>query len=132
SAAGAEATDVVWEYAAGASGDSQEAHRWKRLGARDETRGFAERGMIGFVGPQDMVRHAEFGRELFWLRARPEGQAPRAQPRLRGLLTNTVWASQATTLEDEALGSSDGSPGQTVRTAQAPVLLGQQIVVREP
>lgn len=112
---------VVWEYASPAG--------WARLEARDETRAFAERGLISFVGPADFAPRAEFGRALFWLRARQVAGARR--PRLRRLLTNTVWASQTTTLRDELLGSSDGSPDQVFRTAQVPMLHGQQVEVRE-
>jgi predicted phage baseplate assembly protein len=122
---------VVWEYAA-LPAQPQALCRWQRLEAQDETHTFAVRGLIAFVGPPDMARHAECGRELYWLRARLESGAFPAPPCLRRLLTNTVWASQATTRHNEELGSSDGSPNQTFRTYQAPVLLGQQIEVREP
>lgn len=114
---------IVWEYY-GAAG-------WTRLGLHDETRAFAERGLLLFVGPTDFRPRAEFGRTQYWLRARWERGLFRMPPRLHRVLTNTTWASQATTIENEVLGSSDGSARQVFRTARAPVLLGQAIEVFE-
>jgi predicted phage baseplate assembly protein len=114
---------LVWEYASPSG--------WSRLGVKDETSAFAERGLIQFIGPRDMIKTSEFGQELYWLRVRwQEGQF-RVPPRLRRLLTNTMWATQATTLKEEILGSSDGNPKQIFGTVQKPVLKGQQLEVQE-
>ncbi|MFP4104233.1 putative baseplate assembly protein [Coleofasciculus sp.] len=115
---------LVWEYASSAG--------WKSLGARDETNAFAERGLIQFIGPTDCFKTKEFGQELYWLRVRWDKGQFRVPPRLRRLLTNTIWATQAITLENEILGSSDGNPNQTFRTSQKPILPGQQLDVQEP
>ena len=48
------------------------------------------------------------------------------------MLLNTTWATQATTLQNEILGSSTGDAQQVFRTTQAPALLGQTLEVREP
>lgn len=114
---------VVWEYAA--------PDGWALLGVQDETRAFAERGLIGFVGPADLVRRREFGRELYWLRARWHRGAYPILPRLRRVLLNTVWALQSVSARGERLGVSDGSPGQRFRAVRAPILPGQQLEVRE-
>jgi hypothetical protein len=53
------------------------------------------------------------------------------EPRLRRLLTNTAWASSAVTLTNEVLGSSTGNPNQTFFSNQHPILLGQQLDVKE-
>jgi predicted phage baseplate assembly protein len=114
---------LVWEYASPSG--------WSRLGVKDETSAFAERGLIQFIGPRDMIKTSEFGQELYWLRVRwQEGQF-RVPPRLRRLLTNTMWATQATTLKEEILGSSDGNPKQIFDTVQKPVLKGEQLEVQE-
>jgi hypothetical protein len=113
---------VTWEYA-GPEG-------WAALALDDETRAFAERGLISFVGPPDLTPRVELGRERAWLRARREPGAGRT-PLLRRLLTNTTWASETTTARDEVLGSGDGSPNQVFRTTRAPVLEGERIEVRE-
>ncbi|MBW4493635.1 MAG: baseplate J/gp47 family protein [Oscillatoria princeps RMCB-10] len=115
---------VVWEYASPAG--------WARLGVEDETDAFSKNGLVRFVGPGDFTPRAEFGQSLYWLRARWESGQFLVPPRLRRVLTNTMWASQAVTVAEEILGSSDGNPGQTYRTAQVPVLLGQRLQVLEP
>jgi predicted phage baseplate assembly protein len=53
------------------------------------------------------------------------------QPRLQQVLTNTVWAIQATTHQNEVLGSGKGDPNLVLHTLHTPVLPGQQLVVRE-
>ncbi|WP_017718390.1 baseplate J/gp47 family protein [Kamptonema formosum] len=115
---------VVWEYASPAG--------WARLGVEDETDALSKNGLVRFVGPGDFTPRAEFGQSLYWLRARWESGQFLVPPRLRRVLTNTMWASQAVTVAEEILGSSDGNPGQTYRTAQVPVLLGQRLQVLEP
>jgi len=42
-----------------------------------------------------------------------------------------MWATQATTLTNEILGSSDGNPNQIFQTVQKPVLQGEQLEVQE-
>jgi hypothetical protein len=116
---------VTWEYASLDGG-------WRPLGAVDETQGFAGRGLIGFIGPRDFSGRQLFGRELYWVRARSESGEFAVPPRLRRLLLNTTWASQATTIFNETLGSSNGNPGQAFRLAQSPVLSGLCLEVWEP
>ncbi len=122
SASDADPPAVAWEYWNGAE--------WSRLGTEDETRNLTRRGMVAFVGPADFRRSNEFGREAFWLRARWDSGEYAVHPRVRRVLTNTVWALHANTVRLEALGSSTGEPGQTFRTAFAPVLGGQALDVR--
>lgn len=57
------------------------------------------------------------------------GQYPPA-PRIRGIYLNTTWAVQAETVEDEILGSSDGTKGQTFTSTKAPVI-SEEIWVNE-
>ncbi len=114
---------VVWEYS-GATG-------WRSLGAVDETKAFAESGLIRFIGPADFTARTEFGQKCYWLRARWQDGTFLIQPRLRRVLTNTMWATQATTIHNEILGSSTGEANQSFYTAQTPVLLGQHLEVQE-
>ncbi|PSB45056.1 baseplate protein J [filamentous cyanobacterium Phorm 6] len=114
---------LVWEYAS--------PYGWSWLGVKDETNAFAERGLIQFISPTDWKKTSEFGQELFWLRVNwQEGQFC-VPPRLQRLLTNTMWATQAITLENEILGSSDGTTSQIFRTVQKPVLQGEKLEVQE-
>ncbi|NTU80838.1 MAG: putative baseplate assembly protein [Chloroflexales bacterium] len=114
---------LVWEYGT--------AEGWRNLGARDETGSLGEQGLVSFLGPDDMAARYELGRPLYWLRARLTSGAFRAPPRLRALLTGTTWARQATTIRDEPLGVSDGSPNQRFQLSHAPILPGQRIEVFE-
>ncbi|MDK2407748.1 baseplate J/gp47 family protein [Aphanizomenon sp. PH219] len=52
-------------------------------------------------------------------------------PRLRSVRTNTTWASQTITLENEILGSSNNEPQQVFSASQVPILWGQQLEVQE-
>lgn len=115
---------VTWEYANADGG-------WTPVGAVDETQGFAGRGLIRFIGPRNFTRRQLFGQALYWVRARSEGGEFAVPPRLRRLLLNTTWASQATTVQNETLGSSTGNPGQAFQLAQSPVLPGLCLEVRE-
>jgi hypothetical protein len=116
---------LVWEYGSSNTSD------WVRLGVEDETQAFTDRGLIRFIAPPDWAKQAEFGVEFYWLRVSWEAGEFRAKPRLRRVLTNTIWASQTNTIAGELLGSGNGNPQQVVRTAQVPILLGQRLEVRE-
>jgi hypothetical protein len=120
-----EPIQLVWEYASSNTSD------WARLGVEDETQAFADRGLIRFIAPPDLAKRAEFGVEFYWLRVRWEAGEFRVKPRLRRVLTNTIWASQTNAIAGELLGSGNGNPQQIVRTAQVPILLGQRLEVRE-
>jgi len=116
---------VIWEYASG-------AEDWRALSAVDETDAFATSGLIRFLGPPDLSQRPACGQTWYWLRARWDAGTFLVPPRLRRVRTNTTWATQAITLQDEILGSSTGETQQVLRTVQAPVLLGQRLEVREP
>ena len=108
---------------------------WQKLGVEDETNAFAERGIIRFIGKSDFAAKTEFGKSLYWLRIRWENwqnSSFRAQPKLKGILTNTTWAIQATSIFGEIIGSSNGNPNQVFRTTQSPILLGQKLEIKEP
>lgn len=115
---------LAWEYWNGES--------WSHLGVRDETENLTVPGLVEFLAPADLSRRREFGVERYWLRVRRHSGQYKFEPRLRRVLLNTVTASQTLTVRDEVLGSSDASANQTFRTTRAPVLLGQQLEVREP
>ncbi|MEG3925644.1 MULTISPECIES: baseplate J/gp47 family protein [unclassified Microcoleus] len=114
---------IIWEY--------YNSKDWVSLEVQDGTNAFTQRGVIEFIGPHDFTSRSEFGQTLYWIRARCEGNEFLVQPRLRRILTNTIWASQVTTIKEELLGSSNGNPDRIFRTAQKPVLKGQQLEVQE-
>ena len=122
-AAAANLAQVTWEYSAGMG--------WKTLGARDEG-AFVARGLVRFVGPPDVTSRPEFGTQAYWLRAQWVSGIFAQSPELHRVVTNTTWASQTSTIENENLGSSNGEPDQVFRTVSTPILLNPQIEVREP
>jgi hypothetical protein len=130
-ASAAASGNIAWEYWSSAGNGM-----WAPLVCEDETRAFASSGIVRFVGPADLGRKSQFGRELFWIRARYSLSAalaadPPASPRLGRVLTNTVWARDAIARTNEILGSADGSGGQSFELAARPVLAGQRVEVRE-
>ncbi|MFN3203007.1 MAG: putative baseplate assembly protein [Bradymonadia bacterium] len=114
---------VIWEYWNGLE--------WVSLSAEDGTRAFTESGFLQFVGPEDWKRSKRFGEALCWLRARLEMGGYHQMPRISHVLLNTVSAKNHLSLKNEVLGASDGTPNQTFKFAQGPVLEGQEIRVRE-
>ncbi|MGQ0778526.1 MAG: putative baseplate assembly protein [Pseudonocardiales bacterium] len=114
---------LVWEYSGPAG--------WQPLAALDETEALAGRGLVQFVGPGDLLARECFGQRWWWLRLRWQRGMFAVPPRLRRVLPNTTWATQASTVSDEILGSGTGDADQVFTAAQIPVLAGQQLVVRE-
>jgi hypothetical protein len=113
---------VTWEYSTAAG--------WNRLELlADETNQLSESGTFSFNGPRDFAKALEFGRPLFWLRARFASHPDALL--LRGVHTNTVEASNHITIRNELLGSGNGQAGQTMTFSQRPVLPGEQVYVRE-
>ncbi|MGH8555092.1 MAG: hypothetical protein ACREUD_05945, partial [Gammaproteobacteria bacterium] len=72
-----------------------------------------------------------FDSPLDWVCARLKDDGAPLRSRLNGIYLNATWAIQIQSLENEVLGSATGQPGQSVFFAQAPVLPGEAIEVRE-
>ncbi|WP_224245079.1 putative baseplate assembly protein [Hyalangium gracile] len=119
-----EPLQLEWEYR-GANG-------WAALRAEDETQALSRSGQLRFIGPADFTASREFGQVRCWLRVRWLKGGLRERVRLRRVLTNTVWASHATTATREVLGSSNGEPDQVFTATRTPVLPGPRLEVREP
>ncbi|OKH18131.1 putative baseplate assembly protein [[Limnothrix rosea] IAM M-220] len=118
-----DAPQLVWEYSS--------PQGWQRLGVQDETHGFSQRGIVQFIAPADLSLWRSRDQERAWLRVRWVSGAFPIPPQLRRILTNTIWANQATTLTAELLGSSNNNANQTFYTRQTPVLMGQVLEVAE-
>ena len=115
---------LTWEYWSGGE--------WTRLVVRDETSRFTVTGTVEFLAPPDFAPRVEYGTKAWWLRVRWESGEVKTRPRVDRILLNTTMAAQTVTIRNEILGSSDGGANQKFRTAQAPVLEGQKLEVREP
>lgn len=114
---------VVWEYWTGTA--------WAELSPQDGTHAFTQSGFLEFVGPEDHTRVRRFGEALYWLRARLEMGGYHESPRITHILLNAVQAAHQTTIRDEVLGTSNGTPNQTFDFSQGPLLEGQTVIVRE-
>jgi hypothetical protein len=121
----ADSPRLVWEYWNG--------QRWTELTVVDETRNFTESGTVQFIGPADMAALAKFGpTPRYWIRIRLLQSPADEAPLLSGVSLNAVRVIQATTVQDELLGSSSGSKNQAFQLSRGAVFPGQQILVREP
>lgn len=114
---------LVWEYWSGS--------KWIDLVAHDGTDGFTKSGFLEFTGPADFRKTKRFGQTFYWIRARLEMGGYEQQPRLRGVLLNSVYALNQHSYGDVVLGSSEGTPNQHFRFARHPVLPGEQVAVVE-
>lgn len=114
---------LLWEYWNGGA--------WRPLRVDDETRRLRMAGLVSLIGPQDSKPLARFGTERSWLRARLKEDRPPGEPVIRRLLPNATWAVQQQTVVDDPIGASTGLPDQLFTFRQIPILLGEQIEVRE-
>ncbi len=114
---------IVWEYWNGQG--------WTDLSPTDGTRAFTESGFLDFIGPADHKPSKRFGEAHYWMRARLEMGGYHQMPLITHVLLNAVDAHHQTTITDEVLGSSDGTPNQRFRLAQGPLLEGQSVRVKE-
>ena len=113
---------VLWSYWDGGA--------WAPINVADETEGLTRIGLLEFLVGRDFAARGLFGQELFWLKA-SFVEAPPAPPLVNGLFPNTTYALQADVATNELAGSGDGTDNQTL-TLQHPLVISQQVVVREP
>jgi hypothetical protein len=118
-----QAQRVVWEYWNGGN--------WDPISVDDETQGFSSSGFVFYVAPEDWALSSKFTEDRYWLRARLEMGGYVKSPRVRRILTNCIDAYNHQTVRDEILGSSDGSPLQSVKLLRSPLLEDEALEVRE-
>ena len=95
---------------------------WRRVSSADKTQGFHRRGFIQVV-IEFAPRFARlFGRDAYWLRARPRISVEGWAPKLRGVFINAVPVEQVQSRAQEILGSSTGEKAQVFPLSQKPVL----------
>jgi uncharacterized phage protein gp47/JayE len=114
---------LQWEFFDGVA--------WRVLTVDDETERLRAAGIVSFLAPPTLKAAPRFGRSLYWFRARLKEDGPPGEATVRGIFLNAVWASQRRTIRNEVLGTSDGTPDQVFAVAEAPVLPGEIIEVRE-
>jgi predicted phage baseplate assembly protein len=112
---------LVWEYKPRAT-----PQHWRQLNVyNDESAAFTREGYILLAGPTDgtPTREGNIPDPLYWLRCRlaagsyPAGQAPQ----IDFIRPNMVPARNLTTVSEEVVGTSDGTPSQAFTLAHAPV-----------
>lgn len=72
-----------------------------------------------------------FGKPRAWLRARQQTDGNPLLAQVNGIHSNAVWATQIQTIENEALGSSNGQANQVFFSRRSPVLAGEWLEVKE-
>lgn len=135
---------IRWEYCT-----NPETLNWRKLDAQDGTEGLTERGIVSLSFPEATAAFELFGERRHWIRATVTGDAfdvgpsgpvtsdgagdrsvelnsPASResgppPTLEGVYPNTQLAYNERTIEEEVLGSSDGSSDQTFGCEQVPV-----------
>ena len=108
--------------------------RWNDASVSDMTESLTVPGIVTVHAGEDIApwRQTSLGRELYWLRILWTAGEFGCLPDLARVLLNTVPATHTVTLQNELLGSSNGKPRQTFRTARRPVLHDLFLEVREP
>lgn len=120
-----EQPQLSWQYWNG--------NDWTKLTVRDGTENFTRSGLIEFLLPADFSPREDFNLPpRYWLRVNWLSGDYDIEPRLKQVLLNTTTAIQTVTIQNENLGSSEGSEKQTFQTTRQPVLVGQQLEIREP
>ena len=116
--------EIVWEYWDGSA--------WAKLALdKDETRAFSRSGHVYVSVPENRLAKLALNDVpdlLYWIRARVQRSLYERAPRLDAVLTNTVGATQAQTVNDEVLGGSTGMPSQVFQLFSAPVLDGSLVL----
>lgn len=119
---------LTWQYWNG--------RHWRDCRVDDGTGCLTMPGIISLHLPEDISPWRECSlipeRELCWIRVLWGAGEYEGLPRLRRILLNTVPATHSITLENELLGSSNGTPRQTFRSARIPILGDLQLEIREP
>jgi len=117
-----DAASATWNYWNGTD--------WVKCTVLDDTKGIRRSGLIRFLAPPDLALSKQFGQNRYWLRM--QGGGLQSQPKFSQVLLNTTMAVQGTTIANEILGASNGTPDQQFMTTHRPVLSGQKLEVREP
>ncbi len=114
---------VAWEYWNG--------RKWLTISINDALRDFTRREIQLLNVPLDIEKSPLFGTEQYWIRARLEKGGFSIFPKITAIYTNAVWGTNANTLANEILGSSNGEPNQTFQFSRTPVLPGQVVNIQE-
>lgn len=103
---------------------------WEQINVTDGTEGLTEIGSLEWVGSRDFESRELFDAPLYWMKGvLTTGKFPKP-PEIKGLFLNTVEALQSALIQDEVLGSSDGTMNQTFALLNKPII-DQTVWVQE-
>jgi hypothetical protein len=88
-------------------------------------------GYIEVDVPRDLSSQDLFGKDLVWIRVVFESGSFEKSPVVQDILTNTVYAWNKQTFQEEVIGSSSGAPNQKISLLRTPILSGMELYVRE-
>jgi hypothetical protein len=98
-------------------------NKWIRLDVLDDTRDLTRTGAVAFIVPSDSAKTYIFGDDRCWLKAVDIKNKFQTQaPEVNGIYLNTTAAIQAESIEDEIIGSSDGTANQSFEFVKNPVI----------
>lgn len=117
---------LAWEY-------WTTKKKWSEMKIEDNTRNLTNSEMVQILIPADISKRPcfEFETEYYWIRARLAKGTYGDFPRLTTIHTNTVRAHNLVTVQNEVLGSSNGTPNQVFTFSRSPVLPEQKVLIRE-
>jgi|CXWL01.1.fsa_nt_gi hypothetical protein len=117
-------SEFTWEY--------YTANGWLQLGVHDQTKGFRESGMLQFIGPVDAVAAPGLAEEqVYRIRARLKDGVRLSELPVNGLWLNCARASHRLSVEQELLGTADGTPNFSLMFQRNPVLSDETVEIRE-
>lgn len=113
---------------------------WQICKVRDETQSFNIAGVVSLFIAEDIASWDETSlrgdknknASLYWIRAVWVAGDYQCSPVLQRVLLNTTLASQVMTLNNEILGSGNGTHNQIFYAARTPILDNPLLEVREP
>jgi len=98
---------------------------WARLDCLDATEAFVRADILELIGAPDFSASSCFGNHLYWIKSTLIEGEYKEFPVLYGIYPNTAWGAQAETIEDELLGSSDGTADQKFEFTKIPVITAE-------
>jgi len=96
--------------------------QWVGLEVLDNTQNLTRTGTVEFFIPDNFAATSKFGDEIYWIKAVDIEDKIQTSPKVKGIYINTTFATQAESIEDEILGSSDVSANQKFQFTKAPVI----------
>ena len=100
---------------------SSSGNNWEKLTVKDDTNGLTQHGICEFIAPVNQAIQKKFNQTGYWLKVEVvDVKSKTASIDIKGIYLNTAWAKQHESVEDELLGSSDGTAHQKFIASRLP------------